>query len=358
MRILVDIGHPAHVHLFKNMIWQMEKKGHEIKITTRDKDITIRLLNAYGFDFENLGKNKKGLVNKVFGMLEFDYKLLKIAKSFNPDIITGVGSIYAAHVAALLRKPYISFDDTEHSTEQYRLYAPFATAICVPSCFKKDIVPKHIRYNGYHELAYLHPNYFTPDLSVLDELGLKEGERFIIMRFVAWNASHDVGHKGISIEMRRRFVMELGKYGRVLITSESELPAEFEPYQIAVAPEKMHDLLYYATLLVGESATMASECAVLGTPSIFIDFAGRGYTDEQEKKYGLVYNFSESQTMQENALEKAIELLEDECVEKKWDEKRLKLLSETVDVTKFMVNLIEKYPESLHGVTSNEGNTP
>ena len=206
MRILVDIGHPAHVHLFKNMIWEMEIKGHEIKLTARDKEITIHLLNAYNFDFENLGKNRKGLINKAFGMLEFDYKLFKIAKSFNPDIFIGAGSIYAAHVAAILRKPFISFDDTEHSTEQYRLYAPFATAVCTPSCFNKNLGPKQIRYNGYHELAYLHPNYFTPKPSVLDELGLKENERFIIMRFVAWDASHDVGQKGISIEMRRRFV--------------------------------------------------------------------------------------------------------------------------------------------------------
>jgi predicted glycosyltransferase len=293
VRILVDIGHPAHVHLFKNMIWGMEKKGHEIKVTTRDKDITIHLLNAYSFDFENMGKNKKCLINKLFGILEFDYKLLKIAKSFNPDIFIGAGSIYATHIAAILRKPFISFDDTEHSTEQYKLYAPFATAICTPSCFKKDLGPKQIRYNGYHEVAYLHPYYFTPDPSVLDELGLKAGERFIIIRFVAWDASHDVGQKGINMEMLRRFVSELGKYGLVLITSESELPAEFAPYRVKVAPEKMHDLLYYAVLYVGEGGTMATEAAVLGTPSVYISsLVGiMGNFEELETKYDLIQAF-------------------------------------------------------------------
>ncbi len=39
MRILVDIGHPAHVHFFKNFIWEMEKRGHEFIVTARDKDV-------------------------------------------------------------------------------------------------------------------------------------------------------------------------------------------------------------------------------------------------------------------------------------------------------------------------------
>ena len=323
----------------------MEKKGHEIKLTARDKEITIHLLNAYNFDFENFGKNRKGLINKAFGMLEFDYKLFKIAKSFNPDIFIGAGSIYAAHVAAILRKPFISFDDTEHSTEQYRLYAPFATAVCTPSCFNKNLGPKQIRYNGYHELAYLHPNYFTPDPSVLDELGLKKNECFIIMRFVAWDASHDVGHMGISIEMRRRFVSELEKYGRVLITSESELPAEFEPYRIKVEPEKMHDLLYYAALYVGEGGTMATEAAVLGTPSVYISslVGTMGNFEELETKYDLMQAFIELN----DALEAIHNILSDENSKSMWQKRREILLSEKNDVTTFMTEFIEKFPESL-----------
>lgn len=28
MRILIDMGHPGHVHLFKNFIREMEKRGN------------------------------------------------------------------------------------------------------------------------------------------------------------------------------------------------------------------------------------------------------------------------------------------------------------------------------------------
>ena len=54
----------------------------------------------------------------------------------------------------------------------------------------------------------------------------------------------------------------------------------------------MHDLLYYATMYIGEGATMASEAAILGTPSIYINTLRLSYTDEEEAKYDLLYNYS------------------------------------------------------------------
>jgi hypothetical protein len=201
---------------------------------------------------------------------------------------------------------------------------------------------KQIRYNGYHELAYLHPNYFTPDPAVLEELGLEEGDPFIVLRFVSWEASHDRGHTGLSLEDKRKAVSEFSNYGKVLISSEKPLSADLEKYRFTLSPEKMHDLLYYCTLLYGESATMASECAVLGTHAIFCDYAGRGYTDEQEE-YGLVYNFYDEKTMGTESLNKAIELLKDPDLKEKGREKRERLLEDKIDVTEFMVDFIENY---------------
>ena len=47
-------------------------------------------------------------------------------------------------------------------------------------------------------------------------------------------------------------------------------------------------------LYIGEGGTMASEAAVLGIPSIFVNSLELGYLNELEKKYGLVFNFSDS----------------------------------------------------------------
>ncbi|WP_292375906.1 DUF354 domain-containing protein [Methanosarcina sp. UBA411] len=344
MKILIDIAHPAHVYQFKNTIQILRAKGHEILITSRNKEITLDLLDKFGMDYVEVGIYNYAPLRKGIEMLKIDYKLYHLARRFNPDLlIGGVGNVYVAHVSALIKKPSILFNDTEHGTLQNLLSFPFAKAICVPSCYKKSLGKKEVRYNGYHELAYLHPNYFKPNPAVLHEIGLSGDDPFIVLRFVSWGASHDIGHKGLTLEDKRNAVKALEKYGRVLITSETPLPSDFEKYRIKVSPEKVHDLLYYATLLYGESATMASECAVLGTHAIFCDYAGRGYTDEEEEKYGLVYNFKNETTMGKESLEKALELLENPNLKKDGMRKRKVLLKDKIDVTKFIVDFVETY---------------
>jgi len=83
MRILIDIGHPADVHFFKNMIRNLGKKGHEIKITARKKDVTLDLLNAYHFKYEYLGENRRGLMKKAYGMIKKDYMCIELLKDLN-----------------------------------------------------------------------------------------------------------------------------------------------------------------------------------------------------------------------------------------------------------------------------------
>ena len=102
MKILVDIGHPAHVHVFKNAIRELRKKGHEITIVTKDKEVAIGLLEKFGLDYINLGKPGKGLFGKAHSLVYFDYQLYKIAKKVKPDILIGMGSPYLGHVSRLI----------------------------------------------------------------------------------------------------------------------------------------------------------------------------------------------------------------------------------------------------------------
>ena len=47
MRLLIDIGHPADVHLFRNLIKRVQQEGGEVLAATRDKDTTFSLCQAY-----------------------------------------------------------------------------------------------------------------------------------------------------------------------------------------------------------------------------------------------------------------------------------------------------------------------
>lgn len=349
MKIVVDINHPADVHLFKNFIYQMEKKGHDVIITATKKDVSIQLLDNYGFDYINLGSYGTSLIKKLVNTPMIDLKMYNAIKRIRPDIFIGLGSVRASHISRLMRRPYISFDDTEHATKEHILYMPFTDVICTPSCFNKDLGRKQIRVNSYKELAYLHPNYFKPDSSILNDIGIDESEKFIILRFVSWNAIHDIGQHGIQDKIT--LVGELEKYGKVLITSESCLDKKLEKYKINIPPEKIHDLMYYASLYIGEGATMATECAILGTPSIYISsLTGEiGNLLELEQRYDLIYSYKD----QNIAMKKAIELLQKPCLKEEWKKKRENLIKDKIDIVKFMIWLVENYPESIREIEEN-----
>ena len=354
MKVLFKVGHPSHVHLFKNTLRNLEIKGHGTKIVATDKENVLYLLNIYGFKYEIVGRERLGLARKLTNLFKIDYKMYKIAKDFKPDVFVGESSGATAQVSKLIKRPSIIFDDTEHAIEHYLLFAPFADVICTPSCYKRKVNPKkHVKYNGYKELAYLHPNQFKPDPGVLDKLNLSKDDKFIIMRLSSLNASHDIRVKGFDFRSSTevvKFIKELEEYGKVFLTSETKLNKELEKYKLIAPPEKMHSLLSFATMYIGEGATMATEAGVLGVPSIFVySYANRLGNFDELQRYSLVYSFMNK----EEALDKTFELLVRNDLRNEWQKKRRKLLSEKIDVTKFMTWFIENYPESFQMMKEN-----
>lgn len=111
-----------------------------------------------------------------------------------------------------------------------------------------------------------------------------------------------------------------------------------------VSPEKLHDLLYYASLYIGVGATTASEAAVLGAPSLIISsLAGTmGNFTELEETFVILYSFTNGNA----AVGRAIEILQDPASKEKWKVKGEKLLKNKIDVTAFLVWFVENYPGS------------
>ena len=351
MKILIDIGHPAHVHLFKNFAWQMEDRGHKILFTVRDKEYEIYLLQKYGFKYVSFGRHYSTKYGKIWGLFKFDFRMFRTALHFKPDILMGHGSIYTSHVSWLINKISILLEDTGNM-EQVALYRPFTDVILTPDVLQENLGSKQIKYASYHEAAYLLPKYFQPDPTIYQYLGIDQKQSFILLRFVAWKATHDRGQKGISLENKKKAVEAFIKYGKVFISSEADLPANFEKYQLKIPPEKMHSVLYYADLLYGESTTMASECALLGTPAVFVNNVKAGVLQDQQQ-YGLIYQFDESTTGQENSLTKAIDILNEPNFKSEWKERCQQLLKNKIDLTDFMIWFVEQYPDSFTIMKTN-----
>ncbi len=361
MKIVVDINHPAHVHFFKNFIWEMQKRGHDILITASKKDIALHLLDHLEFKYKMLGGYGSSLLEKMINIARLDIKMFQAVKKFNPDVLMGIGSVRAAHVARLMGKKCVIFNDTENAKEQRILCVPFADLIFTPASFKKDIGKKQVRYDGSHELAYLHPKYFSPNPAVLREMGLSARDNIIMVRFASFDAVNDSMSESFGKEYVSELISKLEKIGTVVITSEIKLDERLKKYQFKLPPEFYHDLLSYASLYVGDAATSAEEAAILGVPTLHferVNVDGKvckatdifGILYELEYEYKLLYSYSDERAL----LSKVDEVLSDLDQQKsEWKERRKKFLNEKIDVTGFLVWLIENQPDSLHAVKSD-----
>lgn len=338
--VLIDINHPAHVHFFKNLYFELKNIGLNVVVTASLKDINYELLRELDIDFIDLGSYGRTPFFKMMNVPLMAIKMAGVACKYKPDYLLGISSSRICHATVFSKSKTYVFDDTENAPEQIALFKPFATKIFTPDCYIKNLGKKQIRYPGYHVLAYLHPNRFSPNPGILQELGLSTNDTFFILRFVSWQATHDFRQKGLSMIHKRKLVETLSDYGKVFISSENKLPDDLESYRLKICPTKMHDLLYYATLVYGESATMASECAVLGTHAFFIDYAGRGYTNEQEKKYELVFNYQNNEPSIQQSFKKLAELVQRKDLKQMGEKKRMELLRDKIDVTTYMLNLL------------------
>jgi predicted glycosyltransferase len=341
MRIFLDIGHPAHVHYFRNFIKIMESRGHIFLVTARKREHVFELLDHYHIPFVSRGGGGKSLFGKIGYLFLAVFKQYRRARKFRPDLFLDFSTIYSGPAARILKKPYITFTDTE-STGLYRLLIrPFSRVVYTPECFQRELGKQHQRFNGLMELAYLHPLYFEPDPSILDILGLGADEQFAIVRFVGWGAVHDRGKRGFSGREKEALVKVLQRYGKVFISSEAALPPNLEPLRLQIPSHQMHDLLFYATVLVGESATMTTEAAVLGTPAVFVSDIRLGYLNYLEDKYGLVLNFGTSETEQSMSVRSSAMLMGRPGTKANASRQAEKVLDDHVDVTRFLVDTID-----------------
>lgn len=347
--ILIDIGHPGHVHLLNGVGQELRKHGHNVFFSVRDIPVAKRLMEFYNMTpWIDLGIKKDSLTGKAQTVLHQDVQLLRFVRRNRIDIGLSSG-IVLSHVSKLTRMKSFVFDDDDDEAEPLvvKYGHPMSRVVFTPDCICRK-TNNAVYYAGIHELAYLHPNRFTPNPEVLQHAGIEEGERFFIIRFVALKGHHDVGQAGLSLNQKTALVDLMKPYGRVIITSERPVEKEFEPYRLPVPPEEIHSLMAYCSMFVGDSQTMTSEAAVLGVPALKCNtFAGRlSVPNKLEQKYGLCYAYQPADFDKLYAHLEQLLAKDPEVLRREWREKRQRFLDDHIDVTAFFTWFIENYPES------------
>ncbi|MBL0310408.1 MAG: DUF354 domain-containing protein [Bacteroidetes bacterium] len=338
-KVLIDINHPAYFHLFRNLAAELKKHGVEIIITASKKDITLDLLNKYNIPYINLGTYGESSMEKAFKVPVMAMRVLRVALKHKPDLMVGAASSRIAHAGVLTGIPSFVYTDTDHAKLEIMLFKPFATRIYTPDCFLKDLGRRQVRHASYKELFYLHPNRFTPNFEPLKAFGINEGEKFFIVRFVSWNAIHDIGHKGFTADGKLKLVKMLLPHGKVIISSEGHLPAELQKHTLKIPIEHMHHFLHFAEICIGESPTMASEAAVLGTPSVIVCPLQLCYLEELNRKYNMVFQYKD----ENDALAKISNLVITPGIKNEWELKRKKLLQDKIDGTSYLAAEILRF---------------
>ena len=337
MNILFDIGHPAHVHLFKNLIVYFQNKGHHIVITAREKDITLDLLRHYNFECIPLSKPGNGIPQMLSEMIIRDFKILQLHMKHKFDI--AVGTSVSIGILSLLTgaRSYNFTEDDDHVIPlQVMASYPFCTKIINPNCliFKK-YRKKRVLHNSFQKLAYLHPNNFTPDISIVRKYKL-EPYKYIIIRNSALMAHHDVGAKGIDSYSMDKLLDAFQGY-QLISSKENDKSHEIEPWD-------MHHILSFAKMLVTDSLSMSVEASVLGVPSVRYNsfFQKSSVLDELEYKFGLTFGFHAGKNNEiERMYEKILSLLKIENLNDIWQKKRETLLKHKIDLNQWMICYFE-----------------
>ena len=348
MKILITIWHPGQFHYFKFIAQKLQNNGHSILLFVRDKECIVDLVKTSGFNYELYGKAGDNMLSKFTHIFSIESRLLSVSLKFKPDIFLTFGNFYAGHVAFLLRKPHISLTDTEHAKLARKLNNPFASIILTPYVWNADILKKQILFKSLMETFYLNNKYFDPDTNVFEKLNLTNQDKYCVIRFISWNAHHDVGLNGLTYQNKLDIVNKIKEKCNVYISSEGELPEELEIYRLRTHPSQFHSVINYATLCISEGSTTASESAILGTPTIYVNPLKVSNCDEEEK-YDLLYQSTNVDTV----INKALEILDTIDVKVLYRERQERFISKMIDANDLIVWLIENYPQSKNILLTN-----
>jgi len=349
MRFLFDIGHPAHVHYFRIVANKLQKEGHSVLFTLRNKDIAEDLLIKYNFEYVKLGKSRKGLINKILWVIKFTVRIIKVIRKFKPDLLISFYSPYLAYASTICRIPSLGFADTEHAIFNIKTTYPFTSLSLTPSCFRINLGEKHLRFDSYMELSYLHKNKFTPDKSILSRLNITNNENYVLLRLVSWDAHHDIGKSGISDVFKRQLIEMLQEKFTIFISSEKELPEDLEQFRLKTNPTEIHNVLSFASAFISESGTMASESAILGTPVLYMnELPLMGYLEEAQKN-GLLFHITKEKDILEFIENKLLANFSKDV----FIEAKNKHISNKIDLSEFMYWFFVNYPSSFDILREN-----
>lgn len=355
MKFLIAVNHPAQYHLFKQTHATLVSKGHDVVFAIKDKDILAKLMDNEGVQYHRLLKKQVGkntitiLIKGFIDIINQGLALFRFVKRYKPDVMFGT-DYSITHIGKLTGIPAIVFNEDDFNINKFfcKLSYPWSSCIVSPSvCDVGKYQYKKINYDGFQKLAYLHPTVFQPDKSIVNKY-LDSSKKYFLIRLVSFSAGHDIEmkHGGLTEKVLSEIINKLEKYGNVYISSEARIPEQFKRYKLQINVKDIHHIMAYASLIIADSQSMIVESSVIGTPSIrFNSFVGKiSVLEELQNKYKLTTGISNNNP--ELLHETITLLLDNPNLKNEYITRREAMLSDKINVTKFITWFVEDYPES------------
>lgn len=337
MKFLFELNHPKHYYQFKYVMQSLRQQGHETLVLARDKDVLLKVLEQEGVKYIIFGKHHKKMWAKILGTIGVMFNYIGIARREKPDVIVSKASWYGTATAWLLHRKSVIFPDSEVVKVTNKFVVPICTKVVTPQHFKLDYGSRHIRIPGIFEDCYLSPEVFSADKTVAEQYHLQQP--FAVLRFVGWEANHDVGNAGFKQQQKEALVKAIEAHMNVYISSEKPLPQHLAKYQLPTPAALIHHVLSAASLYVGDSQTMAAEAALLGTPAIRSNtFVGPNDMSNfivLEHEHKMLFNIADPEV----AIAKATELAAAPRKEE-WMKKREEYYKRVGDINAQIVELL------------------
>lgn len=349
MRFLFYLVHPAKFQFHKAQIKALRAHGHTVDIIINSKDVLEELLKEENWEYTNIfpeGRKIKGVhvyIAAVLSIFRTIFRLLKYTKGkkydlFVGDLLTILGRI--KRVPSLYPTDDVIRQVPEQSIFLFTCNHIIAPAITELGHFNK----KKINYDGYKALTYLHPNVFTPSAERIDPK--YRNSRLFMIRCTGFGATHDIGRNGIDNLVLEKIVELLDNKGEIIISSERELPTHLKKYQYNGKKNDIFHYISFADILIGDSVSMCTEAALLGTPVVEYD----DYWFEMEQLLELQYKYKLTNLYQppnlQQMLTKIEEIINSSIYKEDTIKRRNMYIQEKIDVNRFLIWFMENYPQS------------
>jgi predicted glycosyltransferase len=290
MRVWFDMTAPAHPIVFRPVIAQLQRMGHEVRVTARDYAQTLPLLERLGVPHTAIGRHGgASRARKIGALASRTTAMIRFGRRGRFDLAVAHGSNDLALAAAALRVPEVNAFDYEWATMQHQIGCRLARRVLTPDAIpaarlrRYGVGPAKLRqYPGLKEEYYLAD--FEPDASVLDDLGVDGGRVVVVLRpppdVSLYHRRSNKLYPALLDSLGRREDVHAVVVPRTEVQRRTVRALGFPSLLVPDGAVDAQSLIALADLVVSAGGTMNREAVALGTP-VYTTYGGRlGGVDE------------------------------------------------------------------------------